>query len=569
MPVCSGCLQGVKKTQFSKSQLSKISTKRRCKKCVSDGVSAVSSVESTASREEESISDKEAFDDMFRWLKDGGSRFDSVKVDHFSRHHRGISCKKTTPVGHRIISIPSEQFITSEMAREQSACCIALGSNGKNISQHDALALFLVQEKRLGIDSQWHPYLNVLPAAFKSHSPMFMSKSERRLLGSSMCALTTASAIKKMRTSYDDYCECVSDLADNVTFSEFLWGRNVALTRGFGIPAGVNGASVVALVPLADMLNHDNHQPSTRWSYDAATDSFVMMTAKRMRAGVPLTDSYGEKCNWRWFVNYGFTMRTGNDDFNTTLLAFSLGGGSDESMLIKRRLLGPVGGVDDGFSDLARANAGDNFKDRLNGKTAFLMQVPRARSKQMCQTPAIISLLTVLRIVAITDESELIRFEMDQLMRPPAAFLRQNDQRLILACENPLVFTKILPPISVENEIAAFDVLLKSCRRSLARFRRDSPKETDEERLVKAQESLDACAEEGRRSRAQMRVNILTQRLLEQEVLEWYIVAAEAVRDCCESAKTTPPKASRLRRVLRGLGDEYNALATVTFGSIK
>ncbi len=58
---------------------------------------------------------------------------------------------------------------------------------------------------------------------------------------------------------------------------------------------------------MADMLNH--HRPrETRWGFDHGLQSFTINSTMPLRAGVPVYDSYGKKCNHRFLLNYGFAL---------------------------------------------------------------------------------------------------------------------------------------------------------------------------------------------------------------------------------------------------------------------
>jgi histone-lysine N-methyltransferase SETD3 len=64
---------------------------------------------------------------------------------------------------------------------------------------------------------------------------------------------------------------------------------------------------------MADMLNHKRPQEST-WSYSNAKKAFTITTTKRLLKGSQIFDSYGRKCNSRYFVNYGFALAENEDN---------------------------------------------------------------------------------------------------------------------------------------------------------------------------------------------------------------------------------------------------------------
>ena len=76
-------------------------------------------------------------------------------------------------------------------------------------------------------------------------------------------------------------------------------------SRVFGIV--MNRVKTDAMVPLADMLNH--HIPKqTSWYYCDAEEGFVIQALKAIPMGTEIFDSYGQKCNSRFLLSYGFTL---------------------------------------------------------------------------------------------------------------------------------------------------------------------------------------------------------------------------------------------------------------------
>src|SRR5690348_393599 len=57
------------------------------------------------------------------------------------------------------------------------------------------------------------------------------------------------------------------------------------------------------LVPMADMLNHRRPR-ETSWQYSSERGAFIITALKGLQQGDQIYDSYGRKCNSRFFVNY-------------------------------------------------------------------------------------------------------------------------------------------------------------------------------------------------------------------------------------------------------------------------
>ena len=65
------------------------------------------------------------------------------------------------------------------------------------------------------------------------------------------------------------------------------------------------------------MLNH--YRPrETKWSYEDSLGSFVVSAIQNISPGGQIFDSYGQKCNHRFLLNYGFSIENNEeaDGFN-------------------------------------------------------------------------------------------------------------------------------------------------------------------------------------------------------------------------------------------------------------
>ena len=84
-------------------------------------------------------------------------------------------------------------------------------------------------------------------------------------------------------------------------------------SRIFGIK--VNGKKTDCFCPFADMLNHRRPR-QTQWFYSDEQESFVIQAIEDINAGDEIYDSYGKKCNSRFFLNYGFIVeKNENNEF--------------------------------------------------------------------------------------------------------------------------------------------------------------------------------------------------------------------------------------------------------------
>ena len=97
-------------------------------------------------------------------------------------------------------------------------------------------------------------------------------------------------------------CNEVPDFAQ-FSIREYSEVRMITCSRIFGIT--VNGVKTDGFVPYADMLNHKRPRQTT-WYYSDELEGFVIEACDDITRGSQVYDSYGRKCNSRFFLNYGF-----------------------------------------------------------------------------------------------------------------------------------------------------------------------------------------------------------------------------------------------------------------------
>ena len=109
---------------------------------------------------------------------------------------------------------------------------------------------------------------------------------------------------KDLRKDYEVVCGVDPTFA-RFSFEKFVEARLLVCSRVFGVV--IDRIKTDALVPLADMLNH--HMPKqTSWYYCDYSRGFVIQSLKEIPPGAEIFDSYGQKCNSRFLLHYGFTL---------------------------------------------------------------------------------------------------------------------------------------------------------------------------------------------------------------------------------------------------------------------
>ncbi|MDR3737337.1 MAG: SET domain-containing histone-lysine N-methyltransferase [Acidobacteriaceae bacterium] len=120
------------------------------------------------------------------------------------------------------------------------------------------------------------------------------------------------------------------------SLEEFSQVRMLVSSRIFGI--AIEGKKTDALVPLADMLNHKRPQ-QTAWEYSDKRKGFIIESKENLERGDQVYDSYGKKCNSRFFLNYGFIVE--NNDANEVPIKIVVPE-SDPLFTAKSKILGCI-----------------------------------------------------------------------------------------------------------------------------------------------------------------------------------------------------------------------------------
>jgi len=163
--------------------------------------------------------------------------------------------------------------------------------------------------------------------------PIFFDDEELRWLKGSFTVKMIEDRKYSLKMEYDNIVKHVPEFA-RYHHLDFFWGRIAVITRVFGFE--VKGRKTEGLVAMADMLNHKRPN-ETSWTFDDSRNAFTITTTKRLLKSAQIFDSYGRKCNSRFFVNYGFALDFNED--NQVALVFDIPK-DDQAFQIKSKLLG-------------------------------------------------------------------------------------------------------------------------------------------------------------------------------------------------------------------------------------
>ena len=123
-------------------------------------------------------------------------------------------------------------------------------------------------------------------------------------------------------------------------------------SRIFGIQ--VDNVKTDGFVAYADMLNHKRPRQTT-WTYTDDRKGFIIEAMEDIKRGEQVYDSYGKKCNSRFFLNYGFINQP-NDANEVPIKVYY---NTDDTMIeVKKELINDQ-------ADFKKFRVVENFEERV------------------------------------------------------------------------------------------------------------------------------------------------------------------------------------------------------------
>lgn len=217
---------------------------------------------------------------------------------------RGVHANADIPPNTVCVAVPRKCLITVEMGKATSIGQAVLKANVElDAPKHIFIMLFLLIDKK-DPNSFFKPYYDILPKTLRN-MPIFWDEEELAELEGSYLLQQIDDRNAAIEEDYASICNISPELSAIATLEEFKWARMCVCSRNFGLL--INGVRTSALVPHADMLNHFRPR-ETKWTFDNERQAFTITTLQTVRSGCQIYDSYGQKCNHRFLLNYGFAI---------------------------------------------------------------------------------------------------------------------------------------------------------------------------------------------------------------------------------------------------------------------
>jgi len=132
---------------------------------------------------------------------------------------------------------------------------------------------------------------------------VYFTEAEREYLKGSPFLEYIDTEIEDIRYDYSLISREIPEIAEKYTLDDFKRAKMLVISRNFGVT--MNGKETNIQVPLADMFNTETPK-NALWYYDDSRHGFIVEAYADVPKGGQLFDSYGKKCNYRFFLNYAF-----------------------------------------------------------------------------------------------------------------------------------------------------------------------------------------------------------------------------------------------------------------------
>lgn len=359
---------------------------------------------------------------LAKWLKAHAAKFDEkVELRSYDDEVRGVHAVRDIKADETLIEIPLKCIITVEMGKATDVGRAVLEAELElDAPKHVFLMLFLLVDQR-NPKSFFRPYYDVLPHTL-SNMPIFWSKHELEWLHGSYLLIQVDERKRAIRMDYEAIIGVWPEFPQLCTLDEFSWARMCVCSRNFGIV--VDGVRTSAMVPYADMLNH--YRPrETKWTFDNAIGAFTITALQNIPQGAQIHDSYGQKCNHRFLLNYGFAIENNSeqDGFCPNEVALLIHLTPDDPLAARKQLLWIRDGAHGAKRIRVCASDNDNFR----------------------------ACLSLLRVAAANEN------ELDHILgrNPYGSYRTASDVNI---------------PVSLRNECAALSLLKLTCQTMLDAF---------------------------------------------------------------------------------------------------
>ncbi|KAL8521766.1 hypothetical protein ACS0TY_012061 [Phlomoides rotata] len=256
----------------------------------------------------------EDYSDFLSWLeRKAGAKISSTLSIGKSLHGRGIYASENIKKGDCLLKIPfSVQLAQDNLPPEINSLL------GNNLDRVTKVALVILQEKKLGQDSEWAPYISRLPLPDDMHSSVFWSDEELEMIRPSCLydeTLRYKKLIERDFLAVKSVVDRFPSRFQDPTLEEFTYAYQLVKSRAWKCERGG-----VSMIPFADFINHCNTSESDFFS-DERRQCSVIVADRDFAAGEEVVMRYGKYGNATLLLGFGFTIPHNTYDFDLVNLS--------------------------------------------------------------------------------------------------------------------------------------------------------------------------------------------------------------------------------------------------------
>ncbi|XP_068644007.1 ribulose-1,5 bisphosphate carboxylase/oxygenase large subunit N-methyltransferase, chloroplastic [Aristolochia californica] len=258
-----------------------------------------------------------------RWLSESGLPPQKMAIEKVEVGERGLVALKNIRKGEKLLFVPPPLVITAD----SEWTCPEAGAvlKGNSVPDWPLLATYLISEANARDSSRWKNYISALPR--QPYSLLYWSQSELDMyLVASQIKERAIQRITDVTGTFKDLQLRIFSKYPNLFPEEvfnidtFKWSFGILFSRLVRLPSM---GEKVALVPLADMLNHSS-EVETFLDYDKASEGIVFTTDRSYQPGEQVFISYGKKSSGELLLSYGFVPKEGANPNDSAELVLSL-----------------------------------------------------------------------------------------------------------------------------------------------------------------------------------------------------------------------------------------------------
>lgn len=244
------------------------------------------------------------YNNLLSWIKKNGGTINTISIKPSKTNERSVFSNTRIPKNRTVIKIPNKLIIHDGMGQKSFYGRELLRGNYTGIHNLKIALVCIFMLDDMSKNSFFLPYYKILPNTI-TNFPIFWDMRILSIIRG--CSILDKIEMRK-KQFYNDYniiCKCCPKFSQEYTFNDFLFVRVLVGSRNFGIK--IDGINRTAMIPASDMLNHSPN-PNVDWFYNTNKNCFIMKSNSNIPSHIEITDTYGNKCNNKLLLYYGFAL---------------------------------------------------------------------------------------------------------------------------------------------------------------------------------------------------------------------------------------------------------------------